>query len=87
MPIWKRKIENINTSIYEKNLRINSCDNNNDNNNNNNNNNNNKIKSLIICNFLKINNQKNKQKNKTNKYQMHIINNPNIKLKHNKFKN
>ena len=37
MPIWKRKIENINTGIYEKkNLRINSCDNNNDNNNNNN---------------------------------------------------
>ena len=32
MPIWKRKIENINTGIYEKNLRINSCDNNNENN-------------------------------------------------------
>ena len=31
MPIWKRKIENINTGIYEKNLRINSCYNNNNN--------------------------------------------------------
>ena len=50
MPIWKRKIENINTGIYEKNLRINSCYNNN----------NNKIRSLITCNFLKINKQMNK---------------------------
>ena len=46
MLIWKRKIENINTGIYEKNLRINSYDN------NNNDNNNNKIRSLITDKFF-----------------------------------
>ena len=41
MPIWRKEIENIDTFIYEKNLRINSCNNNNNNNNNNNSNSNN----------------------------------------------